>query len=87
MQKQKFTIASQAEKWRFECRHGEEPGEGHTTWFPINGHFRCRACADLRRTRPEITPEYDYLRDKITGELVSREQVVLATDPDPLPVR
>lgn len=80
-----FTVTSQTEKWRFECRYGEEPGDGHTTWFPINGHFRCRACADLRRTNTAITPEYDRLRDKTTGELVSREQIKLARPPDPIP--
>lgn len=71
-------ITRQREKWRYECLISDTVGESHTNWFPINGHFRCRSCADLRATGHEgVEPEYHQLRDKSTGELVSRGEIVL----------
>lgn len=71
-------ISTIAEKWRLECPNGDV-GEGHTNWFPIDGVFRCQGCAELARHDPERQTEYPSLRDKKTGRLVEREQVVLAT--------
>lgn len=71
------TITRQREKWRFECLVTDELGDGHTNWFPINGHFRCRGCSDLRANGVAVEPEYDQLRDKVTGDLVSRGEIVL----------
>lgn len=67
------------EKWRFEClateRYGAE--QGHTNWFPIDGVFRCHGCAELARNDPSIDPEYSRLRDKKTGSVIGRENIVL----------
>lgn len=72
------TITRYREKWRFECLISSTVGDSHTNWFPINGHFRCRTCADLRAAgHRDVSPEYNQLRDKTTGELVGRGEIML----------
>lgn len=75
-------IETIAQKWRFECPNGDV-GEGHTNWFPIDGVFRCHGCSDLRVHDPTIEPEYEFLRDKKTGRLVSREELELKIERGP----
>ena len=77
-----IVITSDAEKWRLVCRADELHGadEAHTNWFPIDGKFRCWSCAQARQAHPEIDPEYDQLRDRRTGRLVSRDDIVLAIE-------
>ena len=82
MEDRPIRITSIAEKWRLECPNGEI-GEGHTNWFPIDGVFRCEGCVEQRRTDPTVDPQYTHLRDKKTGELVAREDIVLAIDRQP----
>lgn len=60
-------ITTLVEKWRFECPRGSEPGDGHTNWFPIDGVFRCKGCAELRNAGEDVEPETARLRDKKTG--------------------
>lgn len=74
-----YRISSIVEKWRFECLYADCTGDSHTNWFPINGHFRCRTCAEFRNADPGVEAEYDKLRDKRTGELVQREDIILET--------
>lgn len=80
-----ITIGSSAEKWRLRCLADERYGleEGHSTWFPIDGVFRCRSCAEQARTDPAIDPEYEVLSDTREGGYVTRHDVVLAVDPKP----
>lgn len=70
-------ITSTVEKWRYVCPTSRE----HTNWFPINGHFRCKGCADLRSAgASDVDPEHDHLRDQTTGELIPRDEITLAID-------
>lgn len=70
-------ITTLVEKWRFECPRGERAGDGHTNWFPIDGVFRCKGCAELRNAGEDVEPETAKLRDKKTGRLVEREEIEL----------
>lgn len=76
----RVTIDSAVEKWRYRCLAPDRYGlaEGHTNWFPIDGVFRCRSCAEQARTDPAVDPEYAFLRDTRTGELVARDDIRLA---------
>lgn len=78
----KLTIGSQAEKWRLRCLADEryDLEEGHSNWFPIDGFFRCRTCAEQARTNPEVDPEYEALKDTRTGEYLTRPDVVFASN-------
>lgn len=67
----RITIRSPHEKWRLVC------DEGHTNWFPIDGHFRCQQCARLRLHDPEVDAEKWTLWDKKEERHVTREQVEL----------
>lgn len=81
----KLTIGSAAEKWRLRCLADERYGlaEGHSNWFPIDGVFRCRSCAEQARTNPQVDPEYEVLKDTRTGGYVSRHEIVLAIERQP----
>lgn len=78
----RVTIDSAVEKWRYRCLAPDryDLPEGHTNWFPIDGVFRCRSCAEQARTDPAVDPEYAHLRDMRTGELVAREEIRLTAD-------
>ena len=80
MPREEHKITSHPEKWRYGCPTPRE----HTNWFPINGHFRCHGCAELRAAGEDsIEPEFDELRDKKTGELIPRSEISLAVDDKP----
>lgn len=77
MPSNEHTITRPVEKWRYVCPTPRE----HTNWFPINGHFRCKGCAELRNAgASEVEPEHDHVRDQRTGELIPREEITLAID-------
>jgi hypothetical protein len=80
-----ITIGSPAEKWRLRCLADEryDLAEGHTTWFPIDGVFRCRSCAEQARTDPDVDPQYDVLKDTRSEQYVARRDVVLAVERQP----
>lgn len=75
MPQEDHVVTAPHEKWRYCCPTRRE----HTNWFPINGHFRCKGCAELRAAgNASVEPEFDALRDKQTGGLVPREELTLA---------
>lgn len=73
-----ITVASQAEKWRFTCPRG------HCNWFPIDGHFRCRACAQQRNAgEHDVDPEVDRLWDQRDERWIDRDEIELAIERGP----
>lgn len=66
-------IRTLAKKWRYACP------EGHTNWYPINGHFRCRSCAKHAEAGADVDPEFHELHDKQTGAALDRDQIRLDT--------
>lgn len=75
-----ITIDSKVKKWRFECPRGEEAGDGHNDWYLWDGVFCCETCRRHRNAGEEIDSVYEHLRDKKTGELVSRERIRVTPD-------
>lgn len=69
MTEPKHIIRSRAEKWRFECP------AGHNDWRVWNGVFACNTCQKHRAAGEDVDPVFEELRDRKTGERVSRDQV------------
>ncbi|ELZ92981.1 hypothetical protein C440_12709 [Haloferax mucosum ATCC BAA-1512] len=62
------------DRWRYTCPRG------HRTWEPTNHHFWCERCASAEN----VDGAFDQLRDKVTGELFARDEVLLLTETGPL---
>lgn len=60
-------IEGNTAKWRYSCPNG------HTSWETTNSHFWCHQCSRL----PDADPEFWKLRDRKTGERLTREKVSL----------
>lgn len=75
MDRDPITITSEREKWRFECPAGNQVGDGHDNWRLWNGVFCCETCRRHRNAGEDVQNVYEHLRDKSTGELVSREHL------------
>ena len=59
-------LTDHTDRWRFTCPNG------HRSWEPTNSHFWCRQCAN----HWDVDPEFYHLRDRKTGQLLAREQIV-----------
>ncbi|WP_245838505.1 hypothetical protein [Natronoarchaeum philippinense] len=66
-----------ADRWKWVCP------QGHRTWEPTNYHFWCAECAKNWSHNEDLDPEFDELRNKKTGETVTRDEIVLMTPAGP----
>lgn len=73
-----IVLEDERDRWRWVC---PSPGE-HRSWEPTNSHFWCAACANAG---PDVDPEFDELRNKVTGEVVPRERIRLIAVPSDRP--
>lgn len=65
------------DRWQWVCP------QGHRTWEPTNFHFWCAGCARAWDHNEDLDPEFQELRNKKTGETVTREEIVLVTPAGP----
>ncbi|WP_410764916.1 hypothetical protein [Haloferax sp. DFSO60] len=69
---QVIRVENRTDRWRFTC-----PRE-HRTWEAASDHFWCQRCASAK----DVDAKFYELKDKVSGELLSREEVVLQTASD-----
>nr|WP_226043550.1 hypothetical protein [Natrinema sp. DC36] len=62
-------LERKTDRWRYTCP------QGHRSWEPTNFHFWCQQCS--RHLSDDVDPEFDELRDRRTGDLISREDIEL----------
>jgi hypothetical protein len=65
------------DRWQWVCP------QGHRTWEPTNFHFWCAECAKSWAHNDDLNPEFHELRNKRTGETVTRKEIVLVTPAGP----
>lgn len=65
----KVRLEGRMDRWRYTCPWG------HRSWEPTNCHFWCQQCA--RTLSDDVEPEFYELRDRKTGDLISREEIFL----------
>lgn len=68
-----ITLDDETDRWRWVCPNG------HRSWEPTNNHFWCAKCARYWDT----DPTFDQLLDKVTGEIVPRDEIRLLTPAGP----
>jgi len=72
-----YVIRSQGEKWQFVCPRSADREEQHHDWRVWDGVFSCRTCKQNRHSDPGEESVYEYLVDKVSGERVYRDQLVI----------
>lgn len=63
---------NRTDRWQFTCPRG------HRTWEAAQNHFWCQRCASTK----DVDGRFHQLRDKVSGERLSREEVVLQSNCD-----
>lgn len=69
-----ITADDDVDRQRYRCPHG------HANLEPTNNHWYCRSCARAERQGADITPEFDAIRDQVTGEELRRDEVEIEYD-------
>ncbi|ELZ30584.1 hypothetical protein C475_00540 [Halosimplex carlsbadense 2-9-1] len=71
--KKTVRIEDRHDRWRFTCPRN------HRSWEPTNHHFWCSKCARVEG----VDGVFDELRDKRSGDLLQRDEVLLLTPAGP----
>jgi len=72
-EKKTVRIEDRHDRWRFTCPRN------HRSWEPTNHHFWCSKCASVEG----VDGVFDELRDKRSGDLLQRDEVLLLTPAGP----
>ncbi|UTF52809.1 hypothetical protein [Natronosalvus rutilus] len=68
-------LDDEVDRWRWACP------AGHRNWEATNGHFWCAECA--RTYSDDLEPEFEELRNLVTGDIVHRDDLQLLTQVGP----
>lgn len=74
MRRERIELDSERDRWKWTCPRG------HRSWEPTNDHFWCKRCA---AGHDDADPVFRRLKNRATGEVVPREELVLVPPAGP----